>query len=244
ANEAETGWNDPAVARARVDYARGIDCAPDPRAFPLGDDVLRYISPIYAHMLDRAYCGILAADNDHDLLLAGLGLSMDPLIPEPAVEDRPRPMPQVPSVEWVLTRVHEDGRVEFGAELSNGLQVLPSARMFPADAPTDVWLRTGAVTSGDTELGRIYARRLGTGVIEAAFVASGGRPAGAMRWSLPVDAAAGVWLFGGPVERVSVGSGDDLVQRIADQPAGAGTAQFGDHLSLLSFIENNLQRNP
>ena len=238
------GWQDPGVTAALTDYRRGIDCRPNTGALSSGDAVLRHLSPVYAAMLDRAYCGILAADDDHDLLLTGLGLSMNPLIAEPTVEDRPRPTPQLPSVEWVRTRAHEDGRVEFGAELSNGEQVLPSGRMFPSDAPTDVWLRTGPVMFGETELGRIYARRLGAGVVEAAFVVSGGRPAGAMRWSLSADAAAGVWLVSGPVERASVGSGDDLVQRVANQPAGAGTAQFGDHLSLLSFIENNLQRNP
>ncbi|MYB22362.1 MAG: hypothetical protein F4066_04415 [Chloroflexi bacterium] len=241
---ADNGWDDAAVASALADFRGGIDCRPNTRALSSGDAVLRHLSPVYAAMLDRAYCGILAADDDHDQLLTGLGLSMNPLIPETAVEDRPRPTPQVPSVEWVLTRVHEDGRIEFATELSNGEQVLPSGRMFPADAPTDVWLRTGPVMFGETELGRIYARRLGTGTVEAAFVASGGRPAGAARWSLPADTAVGVWLLSGPVERAAVGSGDDLVQRVADQPAGAGAAQFGDHLSLLSFIENNLQRNP
>jgi len=242
--DAVDGWEDTDVASALAEYRRGIDCRPNTRALSSGDAVLRHLSPVYAAMLDNAYCGILAADDDHDLLLTGLGLSMNPLIPEPAVEDRPRPAPRVPSVDWVLTRVHEDGRIEFGAELSNGERVLPIGGMFPADAPLDVWLRTGPVTSGETELGRIYARRLATGIVEAAFVASGGRPTGATRWSLPADTAVGVWLVSGPVERASVGSGDDLVQRVADQPAGAGTAQFGDHLSLLSFIENNLQRNP
>ena len=38
--------------------------------------------------------------------------------------------------------------------------------------------------------------------------------------------------------------GDDLVQRIADEAAGPGSAQLGNHLSLLAFVEDDLQRNP
>ncbi len=242
--DAADGWQDPGVAAALADYRRGIDCRVDRAALSSGDAVLRHLSPIYAAMLDRAFCGIAAAAENHDLLLTGLGLEMNPLIPEPEAELPPSRTPDLPSVSWILARVHNDGRIEFGAELSNGEQVLPSDRMFPANPASNVWLRTEPVMIGEHDLGRIYARRLGSGVIEAAFVATGASPASAARWSLPADAAAGVWLFSGRIESAALGSGDDLVQRVADQPAGAGTAQFGDHLSLLSFIENNLQRNP
>ena len=241
---AADGWQDPDVAAALADYRSDIDCRVDRAALSSGDAVLRHVSPVYAAMLDRAFCGITAAAEDHDLILTGLGLEMNPLIPQPEADLQAGRTPELPSVNWILARVHDDGRVEFGAELSNGEQVLPPGRMFPADPAREVWLHTEPVMLGENELGRIYARRLGTGVIEAAFVASGGTPTSAARWRLPADAAAGVWLFSGMIEGAAVGSGDDLVQRVADQPAGAGAAQFGDHLSLLSFIENNLQRNP
>ena len=93
------------------------------------------------------------------------------------------------------------------------------------------------------ELGRIYARRLGNGLVQATYVPDGADMDTTSRWAVPEDAPVNAWLGSAELERAP-GLRDDLVQRVADQAAGAGTAQFGDHLSLLALIENNLQRNP
>ena len=238
---ADQGWDDPVVAAALREYRRGIDCRSDASALPFADAALRRLSPVYAAMLDRAVCGASAAAQDHELLLQGLGLSMNPVIPQPEVE-RTSAAPPTLSVAWVLARAHGDGRIEFAAELSDGEQALPAGRMFPANAAPDRWLRTGPVTSGETELGRIYVRRLSSGAVQAAFVVAGGNVERATRWSLPQDIESGVWLYSGAVEGAPAGPTGGPAQPAVVSPAG--TAQFGDHLSFLSFIESNLQRNP
>lgn len=240
--DAEDGWNDSDVAAELGAFAAGIDCNADAGALSFSDGALRLQSPIYGYMLDSAYCGASAASDDHDLLLAGLDLSSNPAIPEPEVEAEP-PAPPVVTADRLLARVLPDGRVEFAADLSNGDRSLPVQRMLPVGAPVGQWLRTAPVAHEDEELGRIYARRLSNGLVQATYVPDGASMASTSRWVVPADAPINAWLASGELERGPV-SRDDLVQRVADQAAGAGAAQFGDHLSLLSLIENNLQRNP
>ncbi len=237
--DAEDGWRDPAVAAARVAYARGIDCAPDPGALVVGDDVLRYVSLIYEHMLDRAYCGALAASREHRQLLFGLDLSVNPEIPEP--EDAPPPAPQV-AASRLLARVLEDGRIEFAIDLTNGERVLPTQRKLPADSPIDTWLRTSPVMHGGEELGHVYARRLEDGIVQATFVAAGADMSATARWIMRDDAHVDAWLISGALDPDM--SGDDLAQRVADHAASASAAQLGEQLSLLAFVEESLQRGP
>ena len=76
--DADDGWNDPEVAAALSAFARGIDCTADGSALSTADGALRLQSRIYGYMLDRAYCGAVAASEDHDRLLTGLDLSSNP----------------------------------------------------------------------------------------------------------------------------------------------------------------------
>ena len=163
---AEDGWDDPDVSAALEEFAGGIDCRPDRRALAFSDEALRQQSPIYGLMLDRAYCGAAAASDDHDLLLSGLGLDSNPVIPQPAVSEE-SPAPPIVTVTRLLARVLADGQVEFAADLSNGERVLPSRRQLPADVTADRWLRTGPVIHADQELGRVHARRLSNGLVQA-----------------------------------------------------------------------------
>ena len=240
--DAEDGWDDPAVAAMLDAFAAGIDCRVDAGALSFSDGALRLESPIYGYMLDRAYCGASTASDDHDLLLTGLDLDSNPVIPEPEVDVQP-PTPPVVTVNRLLARVLPDGRVEFAADLSSGDRSLPRQRTLPVGAPADQWLRTGPIMHEGDELGRIYARRLGSGLVQATYVPDGADMDTTSRWVVPEDAPVNAWLGSAELERAP-GLRDDLVQRVADQAAGAGTAQFGDHLSLLALIENNLQRNP
>ena len=241
--DAEGGWSDPDVAAALSAFAAGIDCDVDSAALSFADGALRLQSPIYGYMLDSAYCGAFTASEDHDLLLTGLDLASNPVIPEPEVSEQ-APAPEIVTGTRLLARVLEDGRVEFAVDLSNGERALPIQRLLPVGATVDRWLRTAPVTHEGEELGRVYARRLSNGLVQATYVPTDGNLADTSRWVLPEDAPVDAWLVSGELERGTAPLRDDLVQRIGDQPTGAGTAQFGDHLSLLSLIENDLQRNP
>lgn len=240
ARDADAGWDDPAVAQARVAYARGIDCAPNASALAFGDDALRFTSLIYEHMLDRAYCGALAADDEHDYLLSGLDLARNPEIPVAEVVEQPALAPQV-AVSRLLARVLDDGRIEFAVDLSNGDRVEPTERKLPANSAIDLWLRTSPVIFEGEELGRIYARRLDGGLVQATFVPTGADRDATPRWIMRDDAPVDAWLISG---LLTTSAGDGGGQPAAVQAAGAAAAQLGDHLSLLAFVENNLQRNP
>ncbi len=240
--DAEDGWDDPDVAAALDRFTGGIDCDGAGES-SWSDDALRAVSPIYGAMLDRAHCGAVSAGEEHDLLLTGLDLSVNPTIPVPEAVDDPVAALSV-SAHRLLARVLEDGRVEFGVDLTNGERALPSQRSLSVDAPEGVWLRTAPIRVDGVELGRIHARRLSAGLVQATYVPVGGSRSDTQRWIVPPDAPVDAWLVSSELERGSGASRDDLVQRVADQSAGAGTAQFGDHLTLLALIENNLQRNP
>lgn len=240
---AEDGWSDPDVAEALAEFGAGIDCRADAGTLAFDDEALRQQSPIYGLMLDRAYCGAKTASDDHDQLLTGLGLESNPAIPVPEVSDEPPPAPVI-KVTRLLARVLAAGQVEFAVDLSNGERVLPSPRQLPVAVTADHWLRTGPVIHNDEELGRVYARRLSNGLVQATYVPVGVGMDSTARWVVPDNAPVDAWLVSRELERAPAPSGDDLVQRVGDQPTGAGTAQFGDHLSLLALIENNLQRNP
>lgn len=240
AREADAGWDDPAVAEARVAYARGIDCAPDARALAFGDDVLRFTSSIYEHMLDRAYCGARAASDEHSHLLRGLDLARNPEIPKPEVAEQPAPAPQIVASR-LLARVLDDGRIEFAVDLNNGVRVEPTQGKLPAVSPIDVWLRTSPVSYEGEDLGRIYARRLEDGLVQATFVPAGADMDSTARWIMPDNAPVDAWLISGVLITDSAHGAD---QRAAGQVAAAGAAQLGDHMSLLAFVESNLQRNP
>lgn len=241
--EAEDGWSNPDVAAGLAKFRKGIDCRVDRSALDLGDEALRAQSTIYGLMLDRAFCGAATAGNDHDLLLTGLGLDANPAIPEPEASEEPPAAPVV-TVTRLLARVLADGQVEFAADLSNGERALPSRRQLPVEVTADRWLRTGPITHNEQELGRIHARRLSNGLVQATYVPAGLSMDATPRWIVPANAPIDAWLASRRLESVAGPSGDDFVQRVGDQTAGAGAAQFGDHLSLLALIENNLQRNP
>ena len=241
--EAEDGWSDPDVAAALDAYAADIDCDVNASSLAFADSALRQQSPVYGFMLDRAYCGALAASKDHELLLTGLDLESNPLIPQPQISDEASAPSAVAAVR-LLARVLEDGQVGFAVDLSNGERALPVQRLLPANAPSDRWLRTGPVIHDGEEIGRVHARRLSGGLVQATYVPTGVSMAETSRWIVPEDAPLGAWLASGDLERSPESSGDDLVQRVGDQAAGAGATQLGDHLTLLSLIENNLQRNP
>ena len=237
---AAEGWSDPDIAAALNVFSDGIDCNVDAAALDFADDALRLQSPIYGLMLDRAYCGATAASEAHDLLLTGLDLESNPAIPVPDSTDEPEAAPVV-NASRLLARVLDDGRVEFAVDLSDGERALPSSRWLQADAPVNAWRLTSTITANGVELGRVHARRLEGGLVQATYVPTGADRASTARWIVPVDAPVDAWLVSGELEHGAGASAGDPVQQVGSQ---TGAAQFGDHLSLLSLIESNLQRNP
>ena len=197
---ATDGWSAPDVEAAVSDFAGGIDCEVDAGALDFADGALRLQSPIYGFMLDRAYCGAAAASADHDLLLTGLGLESNPAIPMPEAADEPDAAPVV-GASRLLARVLDDGRVEFAVDLTDGERALPARRWLQEDAPPNAWRLTSPVAANGVELGRVHARRLDGGLVQAAFVPTGADRASAARWIVPDDAPVDAWLVSGELER-------------------------------------------
>ena len=104
----------------------------------------------------------------------------------------------------IIARLGEDGRVELGAELAGGEQVLPSVRYLPADSPVDVWRISSDVEVEGSPIGKIRARRLEDGRVELGFLSSGGEVISPDIRYLPADMSAGVWLRSGEIETPAV----------------------------------------
>ncbi len=94
----------------------------------------------------------------------------------------------------IVARRLDDGRVEFGWQLTSAERVLPRQRYFPTDAQVDRWLRSSPVEVGGAEIGRINARQLADGRIEFAFAPANGERILTRSRYFPADAQVGRWL--------------------------------------------------
>ena len=97
---------------------------------------------------------------------------------------------------WIVARLLEDGRVEFGWQTPSGERVLPQSRYFPAAPGHSRWLRSSPVEVGGVEIGRINARLRADGRIEFAFTPTGGERIlpPQRNFPAPADATVGRWL--------------------------------------------------
>ena len=218
ARDAVLGWDDQGVQAMASELAI---CFPGESALQgaleaAGVDVeglmaldleLRAALPLWGQATDNALCSAADIDDQNDRFLERLALDgseelRDLLAPgEPPAED---PAPQTYALR-VVARLGPDGRIEFGAELVTGLQLLPDVRYLRADAPAGEWRETSDVELGDEALGRVRARRLADGRIEMGFVAGGEEHQLDISY-LPSDLPEGVWFRSSEIE-VTVGSG-------------------------------------
>ena len=166
------------------------------------DSEVRSALPIYGTVIDAALCAVAASDAQISQFLESLSIAdneairllfgHDPL--SAVVQEEPTPRLRI------IARLGEDGRVELGAELADGEQVLPSVRYLPTDSSVDVWRVSGDVEVEGSPIGKIRARRLEDGRVELGFLSSGGEMISPDIRYLPADMPAGVWLRSGEIE--------------------------------------------
>ncbi len=215
AREAETGWADPGVRAMNAEFGScgggGADLAAALAAagqaavdeLVVFDAEMRAVLPVWGPAVDGILCAAAAADAVAFRFLERLALDeseelLELLIPEEPEED---PEPQTYRLR-VIARLGADGRIEHGAELDTGLQLLPDARYLRADAPAGEWRETGDVAVDDDVLGRIWTRRLADGRIEMAFVSGGEQHQLDIRY-LPADLPEAVWFRSSEIEVTS-----------------------------------------
>lgn len=218
AREAETGWEDPGV-RAMIAELGSCGGGGDDLAVALAatgqatvaelvvlDTEMRAALPVWGPTVDSILCAAAAADAANSRFLERLALDgseelLELLVPEEPEED---PEPQTYRLR-VIARLGTDGRIEHGAELVGGFQILPDVRYLRPDAPAGEWRESSDVVLGEEVLGRVRARRLADGRVEMGFVAGGEEHHLDIRY-LPADLPEGVWFRSSEIE-VTAGSG-------------------------------------
>ena len=214
ARAATLGWDDPEVQRMSSDMAI---CYPGESALrgaleAAGADVdglmaldahLRASLPVWGQAADNALCTAAGVDRANSRFLERLGIDgseelRELLAPEPPPPtEEPTPLPYRLSI---IARLGDDGRIEHGAELIAGFQILPDVRYLRADAPVDRWQFSSDVKLGDDLLGRIRARRLSDGRVEMGFEGAGGEGIVPDVRYLPADLPEGLWFRSGEIE--------------------------------------------
>ena len=218
AREAGTGWDDPAV-RAMIaelgscsgggaDLAGALAAAEPADAAELLalDAEMRAVLPVWGPTVDGILCAAEAADAANARFLERLALEDSEELRELLISEEPADEPEPPTYHLrVIARLGDDGRIEFGAELVSGLEILPDVRYLRADAPAGEWRESSDVLAGEVALGRIRARRLADGRIEMGFITGGEQRQLDIRY-LPGDLPEGIWFRSGEIE-VTAGSG-------------------------------------
>ena len=215
ARAADMGWEAPEVQEIIAGLAQKASCGneeatlsaaleearvADGEALLALDDELRAVLPVYSLASDSARCA--ASDSDaatsrllQSLSIAGNGELLRLLMPRPSTVEAP-----APHRLRIIAQLDENGRVERGVEISNGEQVMPSARFLSAEAPVDTWLVSSDVEMDEKSIGNIRSRRLEDGRIELGFInALGEEVAPEIRY-IAANSPVGVWLRGGEIE--------------------------------------------
>ena len=170
------------------------------------DAEVRVALPIYGSAIDAALCAVAASDTEVSQFLESLSIDDSEEIrvlfghePLPAaVQEDPAHRLRI------IARLGEDGRVELGAELAGGEQVLPTVRYLAADSTADVWRISSDVEVDGNPIGKIRARRLEDGRIELGFLSTGGEMKSPDIRYLPADMTTDVWLRSGEIETPTV----------------------------------------
>ncbi|WP_419924764.1 PPC domain-containing protein [Candidatus Poriferisocius sp.] len=217
ARAAELGWDDPEV-RAMLSAQPSCHTGDDPLSEPLAlagiedGDSLRELdaemrAALFAYIvaIDNVLCGMENADAANSRFLERLGLDHSEqllALIEPESLPEPEPAPEADPTHRlrIMARLGEDGRIEHGAELFSGLQILPEGRFLPTETQIGRWHSTQNVELDGSSLGRIRARRLGDGRIELGFRNVDGDDASPDIAYLPADLDEGVWYRSSLIE--------------------------------------------
>ena len=217
ARDAELGWDAADVVSMLADLRAQGACRADLSALSdaledvgvsefdalvAQDEEIRTALPVFGALVDSAICGAGDVDDATNLFLQRYALSRSNVIGgllEPEPEIVLEPVIEAQDLR-IIARLRDDGRIEHGVELSNGEQVLPSARSVPAGAPVDVWLLSGDVEVEERAIGNIRSRRLESGRVEVGFVTAAGEEIVPDIRYLPTGLTVDVWLRSSEVE--------------------------------------------
>lgn len=212
AREAGTGWDDPGV-RAMIaglgscgggaDLAGALAAAGQATVDELValDAEMRAVLPVWGPTVDSALCGAEAADAANARFLERLALGGSEELRELLITEEPAPEPEPPTHRLrVIARLGDDGRVEHGAELAGGQQILPQVRFLAADAPAGAWRESSDVLLGEESLGRIWTRRMVDGRVEMRFLSVAGEVSVPDVRFLSADLSEGVWFRSSEIE--------------------------------------------
>ena len=217
AREAETGYSDGEVVSMLADLRIQGSCRDDLSALSAAledvgiddfealvaqDSEIRTALPVFGALVDSAICGAGDVDDATDRFLqryalAGSRTIGNLLVPEPEIVLEP--VIEAQDLR-IIARMRDDGRIEHGVELSNGEQILPSARSVPDGAPVNVWLLSGNVEVEERAIGNIRSRRLENGRVEVGFLTASGEEIVPDIRYLPSGLTAGVWLRSSEIE--------------------------------------------
>ena len=217
ARAAELGWQDAGVQEMVGDLERQSSCdAPGEGLRAVLEEVgtadlegmlrldaeMRVALPAYGLSQDAVLCAVGGADDDNLLFLQGLAIAHSSEISQLFGYEQPSVAPDAtPSHQLrIIARLHEDGRIEHGVELSAGEQILPSIRYVSSNAPPGQWQISSAVEVDGYAIGQIWSRRLDDGRVELRFVDASGETITPDIRYLSADIPAGVWLRSGEIE--------------------------------------------
>ena len=215
ARAADMGWEAPEVQEMIAGLAQQASCGDEETTLSAAleearvadvdallalDDELRAVLPVYSLANDSARCA--ASDVDaitsrflQTLSIAGNDELLRLLMPRPSTVEAP-----VPHRLRIIAQLDENGRVEHGVELSDGEQVMPSARFLSPEAPVDTWLVSSDVEMDEKSIGNIRSRRLEDGRIELGFIDALGEEVEPEIRYIAANSPAGVWLRSGEIE--------------------------------------------
>ena len=152
---------------------------------------------------DNALCTAARVDSENSRFLERLAIHGSRELGELLAPEPPPAAPEPPPSPHrlrIIARLGDDGRVEHGAELISGFQILPDVRYLRADAPVDTWQFSSDVELGDDLIGRIRARRLADGRVEMGFEDAGGEGIVPDVRYLPADLPERIWFRSGEIE--------------------------------------------
>ena len=215
ARAADMGWEAPEVQEMIAGLAQQASCGDEETTLSAAleearvadvdallslDDELRAVLPVYSLANDSARCA--ASDVDaitsrflQTLSIAGNDELLRLLMPRPSTVEAP-----VPHRLRIIAQLNENGRVEHGVEISDGEQVMPSARFLSPEAPVDTWLVSSDVEMDEKSIGNIRSRRLEDGRIELGFIDALGEEVEPEIRYIAANSPAGVWLRSGEIE--------------------------------------------
>ena len=216
ARAADYGWDDPDIQSMLADFASDASCGDTGSALRNAlrlagaedidvlidlDAEMRVALPLYGLATDAVLCAMNGIDSDNSRFLANLSIDDNEAIQELFTPESLEPEADVsPHSLRIIARSLEDGRLEFGLELSGGEQVLPDVRHLAADAPAGQWLLSSDVEIDDISIGNVRTRRLADGRIEMGFQEANGKAITPDIRYLAADIPTGVWLRSSEIE--------------------------------------------